>query len=177
MQQYISEFDRLKDPINDRVVKDLPLPPQRPMGITQLFPKYLNYGQEALPNPDILKEVFQLDGSVEKQAVIKIIKDCQSIVRKEPNLVRKEGDIAMIGDIHGQLYDLIGIVDQLLSRIKDDTDKEYGVLFLGDYVDRGVNGVEVLLYLMSLKICYPQKVTMLRGNHESRSMTEYFTFR
>ena len=56
--QGISEFDRLKDPLGDRVVKDLPLPPQRPLGITQIFPKYLNYGSEALPNPDILKETF-----------------------------------------------------------------------------------------------------------------------
>jgi serine/threonine-protein phosphatase 2B catalytic subunit len=55
--------------------------------------------------------------------------------------------------------------------------KNINYLFLGDYVDRGIFGTRVLIILLALKICYPQKVVLLRGNHESRSMTENFTFR
>ena len=54
------------------------------------------------------------------------------ILRKEPNLLRVDGKVLIIGDIHGQYYDLI----ELLRKQKfGKTDKK--LLFLGDYVDRG----------------------------------------
>lgn len=60
---------------------------------------------------------------------------------------------------------------------KAGSPSEINYLFLGDYVDRGVYGVEVVLLLSAIKINYPKNFILLRGNHESRNMTENFTFR
>lgn len=60
---------------------------------------------------------------------------------------------------------------------KAGSPEKINYLFLGDYVDRGIYGVEVMLLLLSIKLNYPKNVIILRGNHESRNMTENFTFR
>lgn len=63
----------------------------------------------------------------------------------------------------------------MLDKAGPPSDINY--LFLGDYVDRGIYGVEVMLLLLSIKLNFPNRVVLLRGNHESRNMTENFTFR
>ena len=77
----------------------------------------------------------------------------------------------MCGDIHGQFYDLL----ELFSKGGEVPDTRY--IFMGDFVDRGFNSVETFQLFLCLKLKYPGHITLLRGNHESRAMTEHFTFR
>mmetsp|Transcript_39395 Transcript_39395/g.63931 ORF Transcript_39395/g.63931 Transcript_39395/m.63931 type:complete len:242 (-) Transcript_39395:18-743(-) len=49
-------------------------------------------------------------------------------------------------------------------------------LFLGDYVDRGRNGLECTCLLLCLKIRFPDKIFLLRGNHECESINRVYGF-
>lgn len=79
--------------------------------------------------------------------------------------------ICLVGDIHGQLRDLIHI----LAHVGLPPGSRF--LFLGDYVDRGESGIEVMLLVLALKVKYPQSVFLLRGNHECRRTTNIYGFR
>mmetsp|Transcript_4148 Transcript_4148/g.4814 ORF Transcript_4148/g.4814 Transcript_4148/m.4814 type:complete len:321 (+) Transcript_4148:159-1121(+) len=89
---------------------------------------------------------------------------------KEPNILEVQPPVTLVGDIHGQFYDLL----ELFKVGGDIPDTNY--LFMGDYVDRGHFSVETLLLLFALKVAYPRRVSLIRGNHETRQITQVYGF-
>lgn len=106
-----------------------------------------------------------------RQDVVALASRCLALFRDEPVLLRLEGRFNVVGDIHGNVDSLI----RIFERLGYPPDSKY--LFLGDYVDRGSNSVEVLLLLFALKALYPDKVFLLRGNHECKKLTRSYGFR
>ena len=93
------------------------------------------------------------------------------LFQKEPTLLEVAPPLTVLGDIHGQFYDLL----ELFS--VGGKPPEQNFIFLGDYVDRGQHSVQVISLLLGLKVKYPDQVFLMRGNHESMNTTSHYGFR
>lgn len=94
----------------------------------------------------------------------------KELLATEPNVLVVSPPVTIVGDIHGQFYDMIE-----MFRVGGDP-PETSYLFMGDYVDRGYFSVETLLLLFAYKVRYPKRVSLIRGNHETRQITQVYGF-
>lgn len=95
----------------------------------------------------------------------------KDILCEESNVQPVSTPVIVCGDIHGQFVDLLN-----LFTIGGEIESGKNYVFMGDYVDRGIHSLETFTYLMLLKAKYPNQITLLRGNHESRQITQVYGF-
>jgi serine/threonine-protein phosphatase PP1 catalytic subunit len=81
-----------------------------------------------------------------------------------------EAPIKICGDVHGQYHDLLRLLEY------GGFPPESNYLFLGDFVDRGKQGLECISLLYAYKAKYPENFFLLRGNHECASITRIYGF-
>ncbi len=106
-----------------------------------------------------------------KEELLFLLPGIDRVLESEPAVLRIDAESVMvIGDIHGDLEALEFILGK-----RQEMNCE-NILFLGDYVDRGPQGTEVLINLFRLKLEDPKHIFLLRGNHETVDMNLYYGY-
>ncbi|EAL50717.1 serine/threonine protein phosphatase PP1, putative [Entamoeba histolytica HM-1:IMSS-B] len=127
----------------------------------QIIPmKYFQYLQEKLLkfNPQTNENCLCAG------EITDIISTVIPILENEPTLLELSPPINIIGDIHG-------CFNEMVELLKKTVIPNASFLFLGDYIDRGKFGIEVMCLLYLFKIQFPNQFFLLRGNHESFSVS------
>jgi serine/threonine-protein phosphatase PP1 catalytic subunit len=102
--------------------------------------------------------------------ILNVLRAATPIFLNEPSVLNLRAPINVCGDVHGQFPDFITIFE------KAEFPPNAKYLFLGDYVDRGPQSLEVICLLFAMKVRFPNHIFLIRGNHETREMTEEYGF-
>lgn len=119
--------------------------------IREIFIPFIQNGNQLLP--ETLNEILEF---------------VEGIFTREPTIlnIRIESDeeLIVVGDIHGQMDDLVRIFEQ-----NGYPSPQRKFIFNGDIIDRGSNSIGCLMTLFLMKIYFPSSVFITRGNHESQT--------
>jgi diadenosine tetraphosphatase ApaH/serine/threonine PP2A family protein phosphatase len=107
---------------------------------------------------------------LEEEQITSLFSQLEDLLYEEGTVHPLSLPVTICGDIHGQLYDLFE-----LFRISGGVEANR-YLFLGDYVDRGYYSMHTFAYLAALKLKYPDRIFLLRGNHECRQVNQIYGF-
>lgn len=135
---------------------------------------------KAASSPRLERMISKLQGAETMARDTRVMLDTSDIaflcneaiktLKNDPVLLNLQAPLTIIGDLHGQFYDLLKFIKM------GGNPGTTNYLFMGDYVDRGRNSVETFSYLLCLKIKYPNNFWLLRGNHETRDISRLYGF-
>ncbi|KAJ8602820.1 hypothetical protein CTAYLR_002607 [Chrysophaeum taylorii] len=124
--------------------------------------------------PAALEELLETaDPATQTERIVELAKDVARLAAAEPVVPRVAAPAKIFGDVHGQLRDLLLLLGHHGFPSHRGGDIEtVAYVFNGDWVDRGAHQLEVVVLLFSLKVLYPARVFLVRGNHEFRRQNE-----
>ena len=99
-----------------------------------------------------------------------IVSETKTVLQKESPVAHLDGEFVIVGDLHGNFYDMLRIFAQ------NGFPPNSRYIFLGDYVDRGEMSLEVILFLFILKTNFPDSIFLLHGNHEFPETNRVYGF-
>ena len=105
---------------------------------------------------------------MKKEEIKSLLNEVEKMLEGERKLIELDsGRVIFIGDTHGDFQATQSIIAKYLK-------PENKLVFLGDYVDRGPASNENINSLLSLKLKHPDNLFLLMGNHEGRSVIEFY---
>lgn len=134
-----------------------------------------SYGPKPTPAPNMWTQLITTDRKQFSTIANKVITDIKNLFKSEDRMVSVASPLYVFGDIHGNFHDLRYYERELWPN--GPARAKVSFLFLGDLVDRGHHGLEVVLYLFCCKLLSKKNTfVLIRGNHELRAIQQAFTF-
>jgi len=126
---------------------------------------------------EVIEKLLQVKGTrpgkevaLDEERIRNLCFKSRAVLTNQPILLELEAPIKIVGDIHGQYYDLLRLFEY------GGFPPEANYLFLGDYVDRGKQSLETICLLLAYKIKFAENFFILRGNHECASINRIYGF-
>ena len=111
------------------------------------------------------------------QEIFDLIKEVKPLLEKDHSLIRIRSPCKIFGNIHGVYTDLMRYFESFGNPSDDNQMGDINVMqyiFLGDFCDRGLYSLEVILLLFALKVKYPDFIYLIRGHHEDKFINEKY---
>ena len=120
---------------------------------------------------DAVQSILNGKTNVDAEEIVRMLGMLKDDYRSKPNVVEiPSSNLIFVGDLHGEL-DSVFQVQRLFSKYKT-----HSFIFLGDYGDRGPAQIETVNTVMALALSEPERVFLLRGNHESDEVAQRYGF-
>lgn len=184
VQEVLSQAKEYNEKFNIQVdhPKDFPkiLPEE------DFYKNWRSYMKRKVQDPFAQSENWQGKTKSFPQNYMHLIRDLEKTFPElqyvEKTYVDPKGEMVLFGDIHGSIHSLLRNLSRLRAegmlgsnwKLKNPDSK---IVFLGDLVDRGRYSAEVLYTVIKLKNENWDQVFLVRGNHETASMTYWYGYK